>query len=54
MSESLQLIIDLFSHPTIEKSTEEPNYYSIKLVEKKLIRNVASILTELGESNHGF
>ena len=54
MSESPQSIIDLFPHPTIEKSTEEPNYYSIKPVEKKLIRNVASIPTELGGGNHGF
>ena len=54
MSESPQSIIDQFPHPTIEKSTEEPNYYTIKSVEKKLIRNVASILTELGGGNHGF
>jgi len=54
MSESPQSIIDLFPHPTIEKSTEEPNYYSIKPVEKKLMRNVASIPTELGGGNHGF
>jgi len=54
MSESPQSTTDLFPHPTIEKSTEEPNYYSIKPVEKKLTRNVASIPTELGGGNHGF
>ena len=54
MSESPQSIIDLFPHPTIEKSTKETNYYSIKLVEKKLIYNIALILTELGGGNHDF
>ena len=51
---SPQSIIDLFSRPTIEKSTEEPNYYSIKPVEKKLIHNVVSILTKLGGGNDSF
>ena len=54
MSESSESILDQFPHSSISKSTEEPNYYSIKEVEKKLMRNAASIPTELGGGNHSF
>ena len=54
MSESTEAIIDQFPHSVITKLEDEPNYYSIKEVEKKLMRNAALILTELGGGNHTF
>ena len=54
MSESTEAIIDQFPHSVIAKVEDEPNYYSIKEIEKKLMRNAASIPPELGGSNHGF
>ena len=43
MSESIDLIQERFPHPSIMRSNNEPNYYTIKEVEKKLIANAASI-----------
>ena len=54
MSGNAESILDQFPHPNIKKTLDEPNYYSIKAVEKKLIRNAASIPTKLGGGNHGF
>ena len=54
MSESTEEIIDQFPHSVITKVEDKLNYYSIKEVEKKLMRNVASILIELGGSNYSF
>ena len=54
MSESTEAIIDQFLHIVIAKVEDEPNYYSIKEIEKRLMRNTASILAELGGGNHGF
>ena len=54
MSDNIESILDQFPHSTIEKFTGEPKYYSIKEVEKKLIRNTSSIPSELGGGNHGY
>ena len=54
MSESTEAIIDQFLHLVIAKVEDEPNYYSIKEIEKKLMQNAASIPIELGGGNHGF
>ena len=48
MSENSESILDQFPHSSISKSTKESNYYLIKEVEKKLMRNAALIPTELG------
>ena len=54
MSESTDSILDQFPHSSAAQSTEEPNHYLVKAVEMKLMRNAASIPTELGGGNHGF
>ena len=48
MSKSTDVLLDLFLYSIIAKVEDEPNYYSIKEVEKKLMCNAASIPTELG------
>ena len=48
MIEGKEAIINIFLHSIIAKVEDEPNYYSIKEVEKKLMCNAASIPTELG------
>ena len=52
-SDNTESILDQFPHSSIENFTGEPNYYSIKEVEKKVIRNTSSIPSELGGVNHG-
>ena len=54
MSESIEEIIDIFQHSIITKVEDEPNYYSIKEVEKKLLRNTVSIPAELRGDNQAF
>ena len=54
MSKSIEAIMDLFPYSIIVKVEDEPNYYLIKEVEKKLMHNAASIPAELGGGNHSF
>ena len=53
MSESTELIMDIFTHSIIIKVEDGPNYYSIKEVEK-LIQNAALIPAELRGVDHYF
>ena len=46
--------MDLFPYLISTKVEDELNSYWIKEVEKKLIRNTASIPAELGGDNHNF
>ena len=54
MSDSVDSVIEGFPYSTIEKHTGEPNYHSIKEVERKLIKNASSYPSELGGGNHGY
>ena len=54
MSKSTSSILDQFLHSSIQRSSGEPNYYSIKDIEKKLIENALSIETELGGGNYRY
>ena len=54
MSKSTESILDQFLYTSIPRSLDEPNYYSMKEVEKKLIENAASIQTELGGRNNRY
>ena len=54
MTESADSIIEGFPHSSIEKIKGEPTYYSIKEVERKLIKNASSFPSELGGGNHGY
>ena len=54
MTESVDLVIEGFLYSTIKKSSGEPTYQIIKDIEKKLIKNASSYLTELGRGNHSY
>ena len=54
MSDSVDSVIEGFPCSTIEKHIGEPNFQIIKQVERKLVKNVSSYPSELGEGNHGY
>ena len=54
MSDSVDLVIKGFPYSTIEKHTGEPNYYTIKEVERKLIKIALSYPSELSGGNHRY
>ena len=54
MSKSIKLVLAKFLYSSISRSSDKSNYYFIKEVEKKLIKNAFSIVTELGEGNYSY
>ena len=46
-------VLDKLPHSSNPQTSGEPNYYTIKEVEKNLISNTASIQPELARGNHG-
>jgi len=54
MTESMDLVIERFPYSTIEKIDGEPNYHTIKEVERKLNKNASSYQMELGRGYYGY
>ena len=54
MTESADSIVDSFPYSNIEKIKGESLHHSIKEVERKLIKNALSFLSELGGGNYGY
>ena len=54
MSGNTEFILDQLPHSSIPKSSGEPNYYYVKDIEKKIIRNTSSVPSELGGVNHSY